>query len=113
MGFLRGRPFTELREEGRWTSDSSLRIYLDLIATSTEHAELDAKHHLDMISKLDANFERYFRRWPGCPAYEALPLPAELLELLRCAIRRWPIPMKEGAAAKSLRSTLPTHPCKV
>ena len=33
--YLAGQPFGELREDGRWASDSSLRIYIDAV-TSTD-----------------------------------------------------------------------------
>ena len=31
--FSTGAPFTEIREDGRWASDTSCRLYLDVIAT--------------------------------------------------------------------------------
>ena len=34
-GRLEGKPFTEIREAGRWQSDSSLRTYLDVLAASS------------------------------------------------------------------------------
>ena len=37
-----GRSFTELREEGRWISDSSLRIYVDVSTAAKISAGLKA-----------------------------------------------------------------------
>ena len=102
-GFLKKIPFTELRETGRWTSDSSLRIYLDVIATSTEIAEQDSKSMLPLLRLVDAEFDSFFRWWPGCSDCSPSPLPATLTQVLNAAVKRWPIPMKEGAAARTLR----------
>ena len=65
-GFLMKIPLTELRETDWWTSGSSLRIYLDIIATSTESAERDSKCMLPLLRLIDAEFDAFFRWWPGC-----------------------------------------------
>ena len=53
--FSIGQPFTELREDGRWSSDSSLRIYLDVIASQQlAHTDL-TPFHQSHASYLDAN----------------------------------------------------------
>ena len=39
-----GKSFVEIREEGRWVADSSLRIYLDVVATAQIEAESKATH---------------------------------------------------------------------
>ena len=35
-----GRDFVEIREEGRWLSDSSLRVYIDVVSAASIDLEL-------------------------------------------------------------------------
>jgi hypothetical protein len=37
---LRGIPFTEIREHGRWVSDTALRHYLDVVGTLSVHSQV-------------------------------------------------------------------------
>ena len=102
-GFLSHKSFTDLREEGRWTSDSSLRIYLDVIATASALATEDARRQVTTLRYLDDYFYGVFRWWPGCPPQIQVPLPASLSATLFRAMRDWPVPMMQGHSARCLR----------
>jgi integrase len=58
---LRGLPFTDIREHGRWVSDSSLRHYLDVVGTLAVHAQVA---HLEAPALfLETDFVRRFPWW--------------------------------------------------
>ena len=60
--FMRGVSFTQLREMGRWKSDSSLRVYLDSVgamAVQNEPEMLQAQHWAAAFD--GAAFEGYWR----------------------------------------------------
>jgi integrase len=56
---LRGLPFTDIREHGRWVSDASLRHYLDIVGTLTVHEQTA---HLDGPAKFLE--EKFLHRYP-------------------------------------------------
>jgi hypothetical protein len=60
---LLGRPFLEIRELGRWTSDSSLRHYLDLMAVMGGEAARALQPRLPQVRELEAQFVQRFRWW--------------------------------------------------
>ena len=39
-----GRPFTDIREDGRWVADSSLRVYIDLVASAQLETDMKSRH---------------------------------------------------------------------
>ena len=63
---LQGVSFTELREAGRWESDKSLRVYLDIIASA--NIEPLCMHLRPMSDWLESNFHERFTLWKGLPA---------------------------------------------
>ena len=62
---LEGKPFEELREDGRWESDKSLRIYLDVV-TATNFEPL-VSHMRPMAQWLEDDFYDRFTLWRGAP----------------------------------------------
>jgi hypothetical protein len=56
-------PFLRIREEGRWTSDSSLRRYLDAVAVMAGEAASALAPYLPVIQSLEENFNAVFRWW--------------------------------------------------
>ena len=55
----RGLSFEEVREKGRWTSDSSLRIYLDVQGAAQISVTLRLKGLSESIQWAAANWLRY------------------------------------------------------
>ena len=55
-----GRPFTELQEEGRWASATSLRTYIDLAAAAAISAKLKAAGLGLAVNYCSASLELYF-----------------------------------------------------
>ena len=45
----RGRSFTDIREDGRWVADSSLRVYIDVVASAQLEVDLNTRHLRDSI----------------------------------------------------------------
>ena len=87
-GMLSRKSFVELREEGRWTCDSSLRVYLDVIATAAAVAEQDSRQHLSLVRMVDTQFINMFRWWPGCDMIaDRCEVPPMLYETLIQAVR--------------------------
>ena len=109
-GFLAGRAFTELREDGRWLSDTSLRVYLDVVAVATDAASRDAEKWAPALHELISNFLDMFVFWPGCAFAGTKQPPALLRSALLAAMPAWPIPGKQGAAAHCLRQRVPPEP---
>ena len=65
---LEGTSFEELREAGRWESDKSLRIYLDVV-TATCFEPLIC--HMFLMAKwLEADSFQRFTLWRGAPPEE-------------------------------------------
>ena len=58
---LRGTPFAEIRELGRWRSDSALRTYLDV--ANSLYLNLAMTEHEASASLKEANFGAYFPWW--------------------------------------------------
>ena len=64
---LAGMPFTELRELGRWSSDKSLRIYLDIISVSNSN---NRSAGLQPLARwLQQDFLHRFAWWPGATPF--------------------------------------------
>ena len=43
----RGTPFNEVREQGRWRADSSLRTYIDIVSAAQISVDLRARGYVD------------------------------------------------------------------
>ena len=63
---LRGMPIAELKERGRWASDSSLRVYLDQISAASISLQLP---QVDVVA--DFVLADFVSRWPWWPARPA------------------------------------------
>lgn len=70
-----GKDFTELREEGRWVSDSSLRIYVDVVGAAAIAQSHSVKALRPAIAASIAQWPAYFSRaWlRECDAPGAAP----------------------------------------
>ena len=77
---LNNKGFVNIREEGRWLSDASLRVYLDIVSTAQQGATADVKHWEQVITFLSAHFLDMLPRWQGCPASPTRELPIALIE---------------------------------
>ena len=55
-----GISFTEIREGGRWVSDSSLRIYLDVLGANTVLQQLQQRGLSDQLRWVNSNWPIYF-----------------------------------------------------
>ena len=74
---LSGANFIDIREAGRWTVDSSLRVYLDTIAITANQVQLSVQGRMETIKVLLDNFILYFPWWPGAPftaVWKVLPV---------------------------------------
>ncbi|CAE8589574.1 unnamed protein product [Polarella glacialis] len=79
---ISGRDFVSVREEGRWLSDSSLRIYLDQVAVAGQSAsEAIGKHNL-LIKELTTHFVNLYSGWPLSHFPLRCPLPKKFLQQL-------------------------------
>ena len=58
-GRARGIPFTELQEEGRWASATSLRAYIDLAAAAASSATLKVAGLGPALNYCSVNLEPY------------------------------------------------------
>ena len=56
-------PYLQIREEGRWVSDSSLRRYLDVVAVMAGEASKALAPFLPMVMVLENNFVNAFHWW--------------------------------------------------
>lgn len=72
------RDFVSIREEGRWLSDMSLRIYLDVVSTAQQSAANDVKKWESVIRFSSKHFLDILPRWPGCPASPTRLVPHTL-----------------------------------
>ena len=59
-GRARGLSFTELREQGRWVADSSLRVYIDTVAASHISIALRAKGLVPALEFASRHILEYF-----------------------------------------------------
>jgi integrase len=59
--WLAGADFTALREAGRWRSDTSLRVYLDVVAATRLTDEPDVAARLPLLQQLNAAFYSIWR----------------------------------------------------
>ena len=57
--YLSGRPFVSLREDGRWRSDSSLRVYLDVVANTNLLDAPDVHRQLSFLQYLSDTLETW------------------------------------------------------
>ena len=60
---LANRPFVEIREGGRWQSDTSLRGYLDVVAVVAGQMAVELSSHLPLLIDVMTNFDRHFVWW--------------------------------------------------
>lgn len=60
-----GPPFLQIREAGRWCSDSSLRRYLDVIAVMGGEAARALSTYLPLVLRLEEEFDKYFNWGQG------------------------------------------------
>ena len=56
-----GAPFTRIREGGRWVSDSSLRIYLDVQSANAVLTELRTAGHEKQLRWASTGWRHYVR----------------------------------------------------
>ena len=89
---LEGKQFVQIREEGRWTADSSLRIYLDVVATAYETVQHDISDLSDKLQQLNQQFDAFFCWWPQCSLRQTLDIPAFWKHMLPRAVQKWPVP---------------------
>ena len=59
-GRVLGKSFVELREEGRWVSDASLRIYIDVVSASSIACDLDLVGLRPALDFACHHWPRYF-----------------------------------------------------
>ena len=57
---LSGVPFEEIREGGRWQSDSSLRTYLDIVSSAAVIRTLRLQGLAEQLNAAEAHWPRYF-----------------------------------------------------
>ncbi len=56
-------PFNTFREHGRWVSDKTVRIYLDVQAVLAGRVARSLAAHLPLALQLNEWFESMFRMW--------------------------------------------------
>ena len=56
-----GQPFADLREDGRWRTDASLRVYLDLVAASDLLTDPLHANKLAMLRHLDLTLTQWLQ----------------------------------------------------
>ena len=88
--FLSGQDFLSIREEGRWLSDASLRVYLDAVSSSLQASSNTSQRYAAVMHELRQIFVFYFSWWPGCPLKQTRPLPLCLRALLNAKPRHPP-----------------------
>ena len=89
---LSARDFTSIREEGRWVSDQSLRIYLDGVSTAQQAAMHDVKLWEPTIRFLSKYFLDVLPRWPNCPSVPTRVVPPTLASAVAATARPKPSP---------------------
>ena len=57
---LGGVPFTEIRERGRWVSDSSLRVYLDILGASSAVRAMRLQGLGPLLDQAERSWAEYF-----------------------------------------------------
>ena len=90
-GLLSGTDFVTLREEGRWLSDSPLRVYLDLVSTAAQAAHSDINNWFAVIDELRTHFCDIFPWWLQSQRRPCRPLPGVLLARLLAAWTKTPL----------------------
>ena len=55
----RGTPFNEVREQGRWRADSSLRTYIDIVSAAQISVDLRARGYVDTQIYVLNHFEDF------------------------------------------------------
>ena len=61
-GRILGKSFVELREEGRWVSDSSLRIYVDVVSSASIARSLELQGLKEALSFAASHWALYVSR---------------------------------------------------
>ena len=79
-----------LREEGRWASDASLRIYLDAVSTAALSTTEAGKVWQPIAAEIERDFMNCFPWWPFAGFTSSRPLPKALISALQplCHRRR-------------------------
>jgi hypothetical protein len=57
---LLGRDFVSIREEGRWTVDASLRVYLDVLSSASQQNAPALGQFLERATCIKQNMEAFF-----------------------------------------------------
>lgn len=78
--FLAGRDFVSICEEGRLTSDASLRVYLDVVASASMSASTAAQCWATTAAYLAKNFAAAFPWWGATGRRQLLRLPAKVMQ---------------------------------
>ena len=61
-GRILGKSFVELREEGRWVSDSSLRIYVDIVSSTAIARSLELRGLKEALGFASTHWPSYLAR---------------------------------------------------
>ena len=80
---LSGREFVSIREEGRWLSDASLRVYLDVVGTAQQSATADLVVWESEIRFLTQHLLDVLPRWAGCDASPTRAVPKSIVDATR------------------------------
>ena len=64
-----GLPFPVLKEEGRWVSDTSTRVYIDCVSSVASLKQIEAAGYSEAVAYTYQHFEDYFP--DGCFDYAA------------------------------------------
>ena len=67
-----GAPFSEIREQGRWLSDSSLRVYLDVVGA----AQLEVNHQMESLRAAIAHSIKHLLSFLTTEALNHAPSPS-------------------------------------
>ena len=60
---ISGRPFIETREQGRWVSERSLRMYMDVMAVMAGDIMGRLKNWKGLAASIEGNFDQFFVYW--------------------------------------------------
>ena len=64
---MAGKPYTEIKEEGRWISDASFRTYIDIVGAAAISQTLALKGLQPMLREAGDRWLQYFSpRWLAC-----------------------------------------------
>ena len=108
-GVLQGKGFVELREEGRWAHDASLRIYLDACATAALAASDAARPWAAIIVELEHNIFEMFPWWAEAGFVPSKAAPAMVREAVAPVLgKRKPPKLKLRTSSTSASTSTAT-----